>query len=231
MKRLLCILLLISLLLSGCAGESAESTAPGTSSREAPTQKETLPRDYAGNVPSGQELCDFFTLYGYELVKARMSPEEVHYIASADHYALVYFSGMGPDLEVYSFTYGEGQIQVLERARGDIAISGGLSINHVSADGQHIYFGTISDYHWNSHDETTSPIAWLTLRFADSNGSSVDMDMSGQLGYLCILDAPLADFQVIDQGGNVCLDYAAYWGQGYYVNECERFAVPETEIE
>lgn len=42
--------------------------------------------------------------------------------------------------------------------------------------------------------------------------------MTGCQGYFCILEEPLADFQVIDTNHVVCLDYARYTQQGYAID-------------
>ena len=141
--------------------------------------------------------------------------------------AIVLLSGMGPKIMLYEFAYSDGHIQVSSKADGSIALSGGLSINHIERDGQHIYFGSCSDYHWDSIADKRIPIDWLELRvFGESNESTL-INMSGKLGYLCILNTPMTNFQVVDQSGTVCLDYSAYFAQKYLMDEREFYSIQE----
>ena len=197
-----------------------EETTISTSAPEAQT-------DYTGDAPTEAELSYYFHAYAYETVKARMSQDEVHYCGHTDNYAIVLLSGMGPKIMLYEFTYSDGCIQVLSKAPGSIALSGGLSINHIERDGQHFYFGSCSDYHWDSIKETRLPIAWQELRIFGENNEIATIAMPGKLGYLCILDTPMTDFQVVEQAGNICLDYAAYFEQKYLMDETEFYSPEE----
>lgn len=225
-RRILAFLLFILVLLYGCTKTTQfeESNMPGQST--IPPSTAELRMDYIGETPSEAELCAFFSVYGYDTVKARMSQEEVLYCGHVDNYAILLFCGMGPEISIYEYTYSDGCIQVLSKASGDIALSGGLSINHIEKDGQHFYFGSCSDYHWNSIDEIRIPIDWLELRVIDKHNEIATIDMSTKKGYLCILDAPMTDFQVIDQNESVCLTYATFFAEKYYVNETAFYPLP-----
>ncbi len=220
-RRILFFLLFLLVLLYGCAKTTQFEESDLTEQSTVPPSTVELRRDYIGEIPSEAELCAFFSVYGYDTVKERMSQEEVLYCGHVDNYAVLLFSGMGPKVNIYEYTYSNGCIQVLSKASGEIALSGGLSINHIEKDGQHFYFGSCSDYHWNSIDETRFPIDWLKLRVIDENNEITTIDMSEEMGYLCILDAPMTDFQVIDQDESVCLNYVTFFAQKYYINETE----------
>lgn len=245
MKRLFCVLL-IAILLSGCAEKApvSESIAPEvpeqtTLATEEPIQLETVPTDYVGEEPTQEELSAFFVNYVLEsyadFPNVREDPnllDKIYYIGTQDGYAGVAIISAGVDIliwdvRVYRFDCCDGQILVTDVAHGETPISEGLSVNYVQSDGRYFYYGVVSDYHWDSREEVRIPIEWKTLRFTDADGNSVDMDMVGKLAYLCILEAPLADFQVIDQGGNVCVTYDAYIEQGRLIREQEIYPIEE----
>lgn len=233
MKRLLCILLLISLLLTGCAGKTPAPEAPvlTTPVTEEPTLPESFPTDYAGKEPTQEELAAFFTNYVYasyadfpNVIEDSELKDKIHYLGSQEDYSCVAVYSAGVDIlifdiMVFHFTWGEGRIQVLSKMSGDFPKSPGLTIHCAKAEGRYIYFGGVSDYHWDSQKDVRIPIAWQTLRFTDEDGNSVDMDMTEKLGYLCILDAPLADFHAINQDGSICLDYSAYQNQKLSISD------------
>ncbi len=157
-----------------------------------------------------------YKLEGYLL---RMSREDIRFIGMEGDYAMVYYSGTGPTLMLYRYETEGEHVQVLERIPGDEAISGGISINHWEKDGQHIYFGTINNRHWIPPDDSVLNYTPKYLRVTDENGNVRELDVEGLGGYLCILDAPLADFQLIDAEGQAALDYALYAANGYPIAE------------
>ena len=72
--------------------------------------------------------------------------------------------------------------------------------------------------HFDPGDDTVTGLEWSKLRLTDAGGATTELDMTGRQGYFCILEEPLADFQVIDTNHVVCLDYARYTQQGYAID-------------
>lgn len=214
-------MLIVLLLLTGCCSSTPSENAVEVIDSTIIPYKTESHRDYTGEVPSDDELRLFFSNYGYEMVKARMSREEVFYIDSVENYALVLLDGEGPRIDIYEFSYSDGRIQVVAQARGEVTTDAALSLNHIEAGGKHFYYGDSMDHHGNRVDHVIETIDWDTLKVTDTKGNSIDIDMVNKMGYLCILDAPMADFQVIDTKGNVCLDFSAYIEQEYVVFERE----------
>ena len=167
---------------------------------------------------ANEKLPEYLKEYSYEQVKDRMGPEEVYYIGGAYDYSLVYCSGMGPELILYRHEIRDDQIVITDQASGEYAISGGLSVNHIVDGDRHIYFGTISDYHWVPQDDSRIPLDWKNLVFYDAAGNQKIVNL-GSDGYLCVMDEPMADFWVATNGGNVPLKMEQYLEQGYAIHE------------
>ena len=165
-----------------------------------------------------EKLPEYLENYSYEQVKERMDREEVRFLGSVEDYALVYCSGTGPTLTLYRYEIDRDQIVITEKASGDYAISGGLSVNHLVDGDKHIYFGTVSDYHWIPEDDTRIPLEWKNLVFWDSEGNQKIVNF-GENGYVFTLDSPISDFWVAVNGGNVALKMEEYLAQGYRIHE------------
>lgn len=174
----------------------------------------------------GDMLPEFFEAYNYELVGDRMERQDIHYLASVEDYALVYCSGMGPTLTLYRYEIDGDRITVTDQAGGDYAISGGLSVNHLIDGDKHIYFGTISDYHWIPEDDSRMPLDWKLLIFWDAQGNQEIVNV-GSEGYLCVMDEPMTDFWVAVNGGDVPLKMEQYLSQGYSIHESDWFIDPQ----
>lgn len=183
------------------------------------------------DAPREDMLIEFFEAYNYELVDDRMERQDVHYLGSVEDYALVYCSGMGPTLTLYRYEIDGDRITVTDQAGGDYAISGGLSVNHLVDGDKHIYFGTISDYHWIPEDDSRIPLDWMNLVFWDSEGNQKIVNF-GDNGYVFTLDSPVSDFWVVVNGGNVALKMEEYLAQGYRIHEArwgsQQSDTPET---
>ena len=105
---------------------------------------------------------------------------------------------MGPNLFLYRYEVDGNQIVITDQAEGEYAISGGLSVNHIVDGDKHIYFGTVSDYHWMPASDSRIPINWKSLFIIDENGTEYEIEMTDKEGYLCVLDAPMEHFDVIE---------------------------------
>ena len=165
-----------------------------------------------------EKLPEYLENYSYEQVKERMDREEVRFLGNVEDYALVYCSGTGPTLNLYRYEIDRDQIVITEKASGDYAISGGLSVNHLVDGDKHIYFGTISDYHWIPEDDSRMPLDWKNLIFWDSEGNQKIVNFDDN-GYVFMLDSPISDFWVAVNGGNVALKMEEYLAQGYRIHE------------
>lgn len=178
-----------------------------------------------------EKLPEYLENYSYEQVKERMDREEVRFLGNVEDYALVYCSGTGPTLNLYRYEIDRDQIVITEKASGDYAISGGLSVNHLVDGDKHIYFGTISDYHWIPEDDSRMPLDWKNLIFWDSEGNQKIVNF-GDNGYVFMLDSPISDFWVAVNGGNVALKMEDYLAQGYRIHEArwasQQSDAPET---
>ena len=170
-------------------------------------------------------LAEFFMEYSYEQVRFRMSREDVQFLGIVGEYALVFCSGEDPVLMLYEFRENGEEIQITGFATGEYAISGGLSVNHLALNGHHVYFGTITDSHWDPMEDSAVPIDCADLKFVGENGEELVMNLNNHPGYLCILDSPLAEFTVMDSEGRVCLDSDTYFKQGYGIAECMLLSV------
>ena len=171
-------------------------------------------------------LEEFFEEYRREQAWSNNTIENMHYIGSAENYALVYDSGMGGCLVLYRYELTGNQIQVLDYADGEYTISGGLSVNHLVDGDKHIYYGTVSDYHWMPASDTRIPINWKSLFITDESGREYEIEMTGKEGYLCVLDAPMENFIVIahDDNTGIGLTMTSYLNQGYYIHESMWFS-------
>ena len=167
-----------------------------------------------------QKAADCLEEYAYEQVSGRMDRESVSCIDARGGYGLVYCQGEGPTLNLYQYEKNGSQTEVLTSCSGEYTVSGGMSLNHTESGGKHIYFGTISEYHYNPAVDMKTWINWDYLSMTDANGKSYEQDMTGKEGFLFILDAPMADFQAVDGLGTVCIDYEKYLEQGYSMAEC-----------
>lgn len=176
---------------------------------------------------SDQLLREFFTAYNYQLVDERMVPEDVHFIGSVGEYVLVYNSGTGPELNLYRYELIGDRVSVLDGASGDYTLSGCLSVNHIVDGDKHIYFGSVSDYHWIPEDDSRLPIDWKLLVFYDENGNQKIINIGDSEGYLCVMDSPMSDFWVAAQDGSVPLKLADYLEQGYEVREVTWYSESE----
>ena len=166
-----------------------------------------------------QKAADYLEEYAFEQVSGRMDREEVTCIAAREGYGLVYCKGEGPVLTLYQYEKNGNQIEILASCTGEYAISGGISLNHLESGGKHIYFGTISEYHFNPTADMNTWINWDYLSMTDGNGNTRKQDMTGREGFLFLLDAPMADFQAVDGLGTVCIDYPKFLEQGYSMKE------------
>lgn len=169
---------------------------------------------------SEETLSRWFSDFDFDRYQERMMEEDVKYIGAMENYALVFYAGEGPSLVIYRYGTDGEQVFVEARGTGEYAISGGLSINHIEADGRHIYFGTITDTHWNPVDDTVTSLDWQTLCITDEEGNVFELDVSEKGGYICILDSEMSDFYAVDQSGAVCLTYSTFRSQGYPISEC-----------
>ena len=156
--------------------------------------------------------------YCYEKDGSRGDRENYHIVGMAEEYALVYYSGMGPTLTLYRYQTNDYQTVILDWAQGEYTMSGGLSVNHLVDGDKHIYFGTVSDYHYIPEDDTKIELDWKNLVFWDEQGNQKIVSFYDD-GYLIVLDEPIADFWAVSNGGYVLLDLKAYLDQGYYTNE------------
>ena len=185
-----------------------------------------------GRPEADDKLAEHLREYSYQQVKNRMDPEEVYGIGSVLDYYLVYCSGMGPELMLYRYDISGEQIVITDRTYGEYTMSGGLSINHIADGEKHIYFGTISDYHWIPENDNRMHIDWKDLVFYDADGEQQFLVMN-DYGYLCVLDSPMTDFWVVAQDGSVPLKMDQYLEQGYSINEVTWYSednvIPPTE--
>lgn len=149
---------------------------------------------------------------------ARMTPEEILLLDYDEQFALVFYSGEGPVLKFCRYVQEGEEIRITGVCEGGYTLSGGLSINCLELDGNYIYFGTVSDSHFDPGDDTVTELEWSKLCLTDAGGATTELDMTGCQGYFCILEEPLADFQAIDTNHVVCLDYARYTQQGYAID-------------
>lgn len=171
-------------------------------------------REFALSGTIGQKLEAFFR----NDCPARMAPEEILLLDYDEQFALVFYSGEGPVLKFCRYVQEGEKIRVTGVCEGGYTLSGGMSINCLELDGNYIYFGTVSDSHFDPGDDTVKEFEWSKLRMTDAGGATAELDMAGRQGYFCILGKPLADFQVIDTDHVVCLDYARYTQQGYAID-------------
>lgn len=178
---------------------------------------------------SEEAVRGWFLQYDLEQYLLRMSEEDIQFLDVVEDYALVFYGGMGPSLQLYHFKTEEERISIIASATGDYSISGGISINHLETDGRHIYFGTVSDSHWDPIENITQNYTPKSLYLTDEAGVVAELDISGEGGYLCVLDAPLADFRLIGHDGKLCLDYELYRIQGYTVEERQWLDGTESE--
>ena len=169
---------------------------------------------------SEEKTAQWFEEYAYEQVAGRMDRENVHCIAVQDGFALVYCQGEGPTLTLYQFDQDGSRINLLGSGTGGYTLSGGMSLNHAESGGRHIYFGTISEYHFNPIADTNTWLNWDYLTITDENGKEHKQDMTGKDGFLFVLDAPMVDFQAVDGLGTVVLNAQKFREQGYVVEEC-----------
>ena len=192
----LLIVVLVASIAVGCT-----FTGPKEDSTETPYQLEESIIDYC-----------------YEENGRRGDRENYHVVGMVDDYALIYYSGMGPTLTLYRYQTNDHQTVVEDWAGGEYTISGGLSVNHLVDGDKHIYFGTISDYHYVPQDDTKIEIDWKNLVFWDAEGNQKIVSFYDN-GYLIVLDDPIVDFWVVSNGGYVLLDRKAYLDQGYSIYE------------
>lgn len=169
---------------------------------------------------SGETIREWFLKYEMEQYLLRMGAEEIKFIGMTEDYALVVYGGMGPSLCLYQYEASEKDIKVTAVAEGEYAISGGLSVNYVETNGRHIYFGTINGSHWNPAENVAAKFSPECLRVTDGEGNAHELD-AAKGGYLCVLDSPMSNFQLIGQDGVIYLDYESYQAQGYPVEECQ----------
>ncbi len=113
----------------------------------------------------------------------------------------------------------DAQYRILARANGEYALSGGLLLNYVQTEGKHIYFGNLNSDHWDPRTDTVWNLYSCVFRVTDEAGNVQELDVKNRRVFLFILDAPLADFQLLDEDGNTVLDYEAYCSQGYGILE------------
>ena len=165
-----------------------------------------------------EKLPEYLEEYTFEHVKDRMGPEDVHYYGGSYDHSLVYCSGTGPQLILYTHEIDGDQISIIGQANGEYAMSGGLSVNHIVDGDAHIYFGTISDYHWIPEDDSQIPLEWDNLTFYTESGSYV-VNTEENLGYIFVSQEPITDFWVVTADGNVPLRMEQYLAQGYTIQE------------
>ena len=198
-KMAICTLLIVVLIAAIAVG------CTFTGAREDPTE-------------NPYQLEDAIIDYCYEKDGSRGDRENYHIVGMAEEYILVYYSGMGPNLTLYRYNTNDYQTVVLDWAQGEYTISGGLSVNHLIDGDKHIYFGTVSDYHYVPQDDTKIELDWKNLVFWDANGNQKIATFYDN-GYLIVMDEPIADFWVVSNGGYVLLDKRGYLDQGYSINE------------
>ena len=198
-KMAICTLLIVVLIAAIAVG------CTFTGAREDPTE-------------NPYQLEDAIIDYCYEKDGSRGDRENYHIVGMAEEYILVYYSGMGPNLTLYRYNTNDYQPVVLDWAQGEYTISGGLSVNHLIDGDKHIYFGTVSDYHYVPQDDTKIELDWKNLVFWDANGNQKIATFYDN-GYLIVMDEPIADFWVVSNGGYVLLDKKAYLDQGYCMDE------------
>ena len=173
-----------------------------------------------------EELPEYLEDYTYQQLKESMDREDVHYIAAMDQYSLVYCSGAAPRLFVYQHELQGDQIAITDQAEGQCALNGALSVNHLTDGEKHIYFGTITDSHWDPETDTRTPLGWKDLVFWDEAGLQKIINF-GSDGYLCVLDQPMADFWVVVNGGSVALKLETYLMQGYVIHNSAWYSSDE----
>lgn len=156
--------------------------------------------------------------YCHEINGGRGDRVNYHIVGMMEDYALVYYSGTGPTLTLYRYQSNEHQTAIQDWAGGEYTISGGLSVNHLVDGDKHIYFGTISGYHYIPQDDTTIELDWKNLVFWDAKGNQKIASFCDN-GYLIVQDEPIVDFWVVSNGGYVLLDRKAYLDQGYSIYE------------
>jgi len=166
------------------------------------------------------KIALWFEEYAFEKVSGRMDREEVRCIAVQDDFALIYCQGEGPSLILYQFEQDGSKINILGTCTGEYTLSGGMSLNHVESGERHIYFGTISEYHYNPIVDLNTWLNWDYLSITDEKGKDRKQDMTGKDGFLFVLDAPMADFQAVDGLETVVLNAQKFREQGYAVKEC-----------
>lgn len=198
-KMAICTLLIVVLIAAVAVG------CTFTGAREDPTE-------------NPYQLEDAIIDYCYEKDGSRGDRENYHIVGMAEEYILVYYSGVGPNLTLYRYNTNDYQTVVLDLAQGEYTISGGLSVNHLIDGDKHIYFGTVSDYHYVPQDDTKIELDWKNLVFWDANGNQKIATFYDN-GYLIVMDEPIADFWVVSNGGYVLLDKRGYLDQGYSINE------------
>jgi len=168
-----------------------------------------------------QKAEEFLIDYTYQHVKSRMKKEDIYALSLSDHYALINASGEEPELILYHYTGSNirNTYTVTGIARGDHAIRGGLSINHLLIDNQHIYFGTISQLHWNSEDESNQSMNNTTMKLFSEDGENFEVAFGNDSIFITAMNAPLTNFEIVDARNAVILDLAAYLEQGYTIQE------------
>lgn len=164
------------------------------------------------------QLEDSIIDYCYEKNGSRGDREDYRIVGMAYDYALVHYSGMGPTLTLYRYKTNDNQAVIQDWAGGEYTISGCLSVNHLVDGDKHIYFGAVSDYHYNPQDDTRIEIDWKSLVFWDGKGNQKIVTFYDN-GYLIVMDEPMTDFWVGVNGGDVPLKMEQYLAQGYAVYE------------
>ena len=171
--------------------------------------------------PDRQKVEEFLIDYTYNHDKFQIEKTDIHVLALTDHYGLVYAFGEVQELIVYHYTYSnvDNGYNVTGIARGEYSTSGGFTMNHVQIDNQHIYFGTVNQSYWNPIAESTHLSDQISIKFISEEGEIVESSFDNQSVYMTVMNAPLANFEIMDYEENVLLNLETYLDQGYVIQE------------
>jgi beta-lactamase regulating signal transducer with metallopeptidase domain len=173
------------------------------------------------NAVTEQQLGEFFDQYT-KGETPNYSDAEINIIASTEEYALVFSKGIYTDLVLYRYEVKDDSIRVLDAMSGAYKLNKGITVNHWKEKDSHIYFGTVADYKGT----------WKELVMIDVNGKETICNLQEEIGYLCILEAPLSYFKVMTETGYTATDLEEYLEKNKIVeveNIAERLPTVPTE--
>jgi hypothetical protein len=138
-------------------------------------------------------------------------------------YALIDYVGEGATINLYKYSVGKnGNYKILDHYDGIPAISNGMGINYIIDGEKYIYFGNINATHWFPETDEVTPFNIDKITFS-YDGGEIDMDITGEKGYIVILPDRMTDFTILDKNGDMIWNYEVFIKNGY--KEEQRFSI------